>query len=799
MVSSTVAFAAAANFPAPFVQGGAADIAVVYGGKAASTDLVAVTDVTAKLQAELAKQTATAGTTSTGTSVSGGDFVKLSKSSDNMNLGNSAIDVFGATVDDDDLTTLLKDGTYLNDENSEYDYEQKLTLGPNINLTFFADSDYKSKEPTIGIQIGSNKFVMNYSEDFTTDAESDVSSSGDLADFETTDLMLLGKKYYILDAINGTSATNFGKFTMLDSANTGLVTEGETLTIKVGDKSYEVSISFVDSSSTKIVVNGELTNSLSEGETFKISDGTYVGIKDILFNSKDTGISKVEFSIGSGKIEITSGSDIELNDDSINGLKGYVVRGSPTSGKQRLDKIVIEWTTDEEEFITPSQSIEMPGFKSVKLSMGDFFMPAKEVTKVAYDGDNSIELIAPVKDGTARFNILFANSTGEFTRIGADTDEILKTSNTADLLFNETGASTNVDRWFVASWNDTDSSESYLLSATVTESDGRNRTSIKNEVSGDTVCKDKIAGDSCDVGNVALTIGTVFRTGSDKWVNFTAGTGTSFDKLYTKTGLKIALPVDVTLAGSQTADGSINLSTTDATTESAGHNHNSFFLFMTEENKDDDVALGRKFNVTIDDDSDGDLHINDVDTGNVEEDVSGTNDDTTSYAFTDLATKVTRTVTSDRGNADIEYHGSESYADVLLSAPAAVVSSGDDGSSTGVKELGSVSVVDSEVSSVSGKNLIVVGGSCVNTVAADLLGGALCGAAFEQKTGVGAGSFLIETFARSGGKVATLVAGYNAGDTTNAAKYMTTQTVDTTVGKKYTGTSATSASLVTTA
>ncbi len=78
-----------------------------------------------------------------------------------------------------------------------------------------------------------------------------------------------------------------------------------------------------------------------------------------------------------------------------------------------------------------------------------------------------------------------------------------------------------------------------------------------------------------------------------------------------------------------------------------------------------------------------------------------------------------------------------------------------------------------------------------------MLGGALCGSAFEAKTGVGNGQFLIQTFSRTGGKVATLVAGYNAADTTNAGKYLTTQTVDTTVGKKYKGTSATQATLVT--
>ncbi len=111
-----------------------------------------------------------------------------------------------------------------------------------------------------------------------------------------------------------------------------------------------------------------------------------------------------------------------------------------------------------------------------------------------------------------------------------------------------------------------------------------------------------------------------------------------------------------------------------------------------------------------------------------------------------------------------------------------------------------MSVTDAEAASVSTKNLIVVGGSCVNTVAAELLGSAalLCGADWEAKTGVGSGQFLVQTFSRTGGKVATLVAGYNAGDTTNAAKYLTTQTaIDTTAGKKYKGSTATSAELVT--
>ena len=153
--------------------------------------------------------------------------------------------------------------------------------------------------------------------------------------------------------------------------------------------------------------------------------------------------------------------------------------------------------------------------------------------------------------------------------------------------------------------------------------------------------------------------------------------------------------------------------------------------------------------------------------------------------------------------AKITYAGQEAYADVFLTDVTANVSSTSTNasatttSSSGVKVLGSVALSDGEVAQASGKNLVVVGGSCVNKVAAELLGGPLCGAAFEAKTGVGNGQFLIQSFSRTGDKIATLVAGYNAADTTNAAAYFTTQTVDTMVGKKYKGTSATQATLVT--
>ena len=89
--------------------------------------------------------------------------------------------------------------------------------------------------------------------------------------------------------------------------------------------------------------------------------------------------------------------------------------------------------------------------------------------------------------------------------------------------------------------------------------------------------------------------------------------------------------------------------------------------------------------------------------------------------------------------------------------------------------------MDSEVASVATKNLIVVGGSCVNTAAAALVGGAYCEADWTTATSAGTGQYVVKAYATSSitSKLALLVAGYEAADTTAAATYVTTTEFDT--------------------
>jgi hypothetical protein len=792
MLSSTVA----AAYPAPFVEAGVADAAVVYGANAALSDASAAIDLMNDLNS---------GVVSTGeTTATGGDSILLSKSSDNLNVGNN-VTVFTGSVDESDLKTLLADGTYVANDNDEFDYEQKIELfGSFPNLAHFRDSDYESavgltkKTPTLGFKINSNTKILAYTLEFTQDAESDI-ASGDMEDIEKSNIMLMGKPYYVSDLKNGTSTTTFGKMTLLDSAAKASLAEGESKTILVDGVNYEVSIAFVGSATqTKISVNGETTNTLNVGESFKLSDGSYVSIEDILYVIKDTGISQVEVSVGKGKLEITSGSDIKLNEDTVQGVKGYVYRGTGSGNTEKIDKIQINWTTDEEVFLSPELELVMPGFEAVKFTMGDLVRPTEEKVTIEKDSDTSIELTVPITDGPVSFNILYANASGDFIGIGKAADDRLATTNESTLDFQEKDANGNdYHSYFVASYNITQEAQSYLLRAKVSNdtTNSRIETTIDKMIDGSwtAVCEEKIAADTCDIGDVTLTIDYAAHTsGAGENVTLSAGTGVNFNTVYTKGGLRISLPFVPTIGafaaqGNTSNDdthGSIHFGDAFAGNSSAGHSPDTFYLFMDGEDKDENLDGGVQFNVTIDDNSDNNLQVSEVAHAGTGGATGLEMDDTSiyeTYIVDDVAPRILHYTNPDEDYAEVYYpttDSSETYAEVYLAEGSVSVSASGD-------EAKVVVVKDSEVSSVANKNLIVVGGSCINSVAATILGSSspICGDAFSEATNVAAGQSLIKTVTSplAADKVAMLVAGYGAEDTVDAVAVVK-DGVDATVG-----------------
>ena len=762
MLGMTAGIAAAANYPAPFVSGGSPNVAIVYGSGAALSDQTAAQSISASLSSFV----------SGGGTPTGGDSFKLERSSTFFHLGDNITEVYSSDIDDDELEELLADGVYVDDDNDEFDFTQKIVIGGNLQLGMFEDNDYAEDDPTVGFRVPSGTTVLTYTLTMTDQPL--------LADLTTTDITMMGRSYYVLS--NSSSGSNF-ILTLLDSAEDTTLSEGSTATVS----GHSVSIDFISSSEVVLIVDGTATNGLGETDTQKLADGSYVGIKDIRFNSKEGTTSSVEFSIGSGKLKLTSGSDVEINDDVVNDLTATIVNTTTA-----LTSIALAWAADDDLFITPTSSITMPGFEAVTLSFGGLDYPAEETIAVEKGSSTHAELSNfPLKDTTATIPFLYANAASNFSGIGEDANNKLKTAATGS----NVSFDSDTDEMLVATWAGTAEAESYLMRATnfITESavDKVDLQYLKDGVW--TTFKTKAQeGDTFSLGSVDLKVFDIFNSENNVTIMNTS-TSVNFNQLYSKEGLRVQLPYENVTAAA-TTEGSIYFSFF-ANASATGHNALSFYLVAREEDKDDNVAAGDWLNLTIgwDSGSTAQPEVSAVGTSNTDATSTeiGETDVFRDFTYSALATEILYDQpSSGQKSVKLMYHGSEVTADVYITAPEAVLSGGGG--------LGDVLVTDAEVATVSTKNLVVVGGSCINSAAASLVGGAYCGSAWTTATGVGAGQFLIKGYASSSltSRLALLVAGWEAADTVNAATYLRTQSVDTSKG--YLGTSGTSATLSTT-
>jgi hypothetical protein len=771
LTGMTMGVAAAASYPAPFVSGGTANVAIVYGtgSGVSSLDLIQAGNIQTDLQAYLG----TGSTTGSGSSVEGGDSYKFEKTSTKFHLGDNITGVISSSIDDDELPTLLADGKYIDDDNDEFDYTQKIDIGANLQLSMFEDNDYVEDQPSIGFHIPSGTTVLTYTLDF--------SDQPNLGDLPTTDIPIMGKSYYVLS--NSTSGVN-KVLTLLDSAESTVLSQGESATVDGKD----VSIAYISSTEVKFTVDGQTTNSLAEGNTAKLTDGSYIGVKDILYDAKEAGISKVEFSIGTGKLTLTSGSEIQMNDEAVSGVTVTI-----TNSTEALDSIAIVWSADDDLFIAEDSEITMPGFGAIKLSFGGLNYPTEETIEVQQGGDTYAVLENfPLKDGAADINILYGAS-GEFSGIGKDVDNRLVTAAPgATLTFDA-----DSDDYWVASWSDGNDGESYLMRATNFVLDGTdNKTTIQYYKDGawtDTKTGAK-EGDTFSIGSVDLLVDVVNRTQKTVIIGNNSA-NTNFNTLYSKEGMKVYLPYEA--ANTSLALGAINFSS-EGDGGQVGHNATSFHLTMEEEDKDNQVGDGDTINVTVgwDSSTTQEVEVSAVTTTNTDATSTeiGDTDVERDFTYTALATEILyNKPTSGQDSVKLIYHGEEVAADVYITSPDATVTPGTGGTAGGA--LGDILVKDTEISSVATKNLVVVGGSCINSAAASLVGGAYCGAMFTEKAGVGSGQFVIKGYSDSTitSKMALLVAGYEAADTVNAATYLRTQKPDT--SQAWVGTSSSSATL----
>jgi hypothetical protein len=725
MAGMTLGAAAAANYPAPFVSGGSANVAIVYGTGAgvSSLDLVQAGNIQDSLEEFVSGGSVV---------VEGGESFLLEKSSNSFNFNND-LDAVYADLDDAEMD-FLADGTY-DDGDIDETFTQKITLSSKT-LGLFADSDYNNKEPTIGFKWTNNQYILDYLMEFDDTIV--------LTDMNDTDLPLMGSTYYVLTATDNV-------IEMLDSAEKVVLSEGDTVT--VGGK--DVEIEYINANDVKFTVDGEITKKLSDHEYDELDDGSYIVVNEIMYSEKEAGVSKVEFSIGAGKMTLETGEEIQLNDEDVDGLVS-IFDG---------DSINITWLSDGESFLTEANALTMPLFESIKLAFGGMNFPDSPEMISLETGDT----MTLVMDNYELPLFTFAGAAGAASTLGEEDYPLVTAATTLTANYTgSAGANSTVltggldlveDNRFLVTSIDDDLGDIQTLYYEVKTVDWDSPDVLVEleDLIGDRDLTLDAMDDSQDVEDVTVTLRAVNDT--HVYLKFSGAT-TVYNMAVSDLGLKVILPENTS---TQTCD-----------------LENGVPIFFVEANKDDEIGNGMWFSANVKATGNEKLHVVSTNVTTLED----ADDVYIGYVPSDLTTKVTHDETGDEYDFELEYYGEEVTADVMVVGGSSTISGGESG-------LGNILVKDSEVSSVATKNLIVVGGSCINSAAAALVGGTKCGASWTAATGIGTGQFLIKGYADSTitSKLALLVAGYDAEDTVKATTYLVNKNVDT--SKAYKGTSST--------
>ncbi|MEM2956042.1 MAG: hypothetical protein QW041_00480 [Candidatus Pacearchaeota archaeon] len=741
LLGSTIGFAGAmaqsVSYPNDFAD------AVVVIGSAGVADMAAANNIAA----DLGKLT-----TGVETSVSQGWLVK--KAGEKLNYGEDIFDI-DSSIGSDELPDLLADGVYKETKgntDNDVNYEQYIDFTNNGNLLDFTVDDTVDNEPAgsyLKLTKGTNAFT--YRLKFTDKVKFDNSSSTTTKeDFELSKLKMLGTEWTIIDATSSGGAIN--KLVLMGGAATATLKSGAKTDLIVGGKSYSVEATVYsgkDLGKASFVINGEELT-IDEGSTDELSDGTVVGVTEISTSQKEATPDIVTFYLGARKLVLENGEPVELNGEEIDGSTVAI-----TSSNKELSQISISYAPDEDDvFIGVGKSWTDPVFGAIKFVFAGLEKNTEKI-EVSTSADKGK---LKVKDT--------AGNTIEIPFIDNDTNvflgDKLVPTNTATI---STGLGNLItqDGGYCTGKSSLEDCEKIKFLAV--DSSGEARIiEIKN------IDLSKSEIDFYDVTK-GLTIDNVA---------FVNGTNDALDVGFMEININISIEdrsivlndinkYNVSGAFQTSLEGSLNLS-------------QSGKVVRIQLYQEDNSQIA-EFNITVE--SDGDMIVDNIDATlyDIEED----SDTQVGIDKTKWGALFTWD-SEDKNSLTIEYPEEKVVANVYVAPISAIVSGG-----------GIVPVVkDTELGDLKAtKNLVVVGGSAINRIAAELLKVSFptygTDAAWQSATGVGPDMAIIKLFSGAdktfgAGNVALLVAGYEAADTQAAAKYLITNpgAVTTKVIKKTT-------------
>lgn len=786
MLGATAAGAFAAadlkSYPTMFVKDGSFDGVLVVGEKAQPIDNLALTDIAANM-----KTVGAAGATTTTTISgdawlvkSGNDVLEFGESIGPSTAGAGVVDF----VDSSNLGALA-DGTFANSKGT-FDYEQFIYFdNAQINTTYQEDDDDKTDT---FVKIKDGVMFARYQLNFIDAAESDIdaSDSFNLKDYDDKSFTMLGKTFDVVKA-QTQATTNPGgiKLTLMSGSARDNILEGESKTYTIKGKTYDVSLTFTNSANqAKFIVNGEATPLMDESDTEKLSDGTIIGLSEVLYQDYAGGVHQAEFFLGADKLELIddainqSGStdSLQVNDETIDGaqveISGSIIDQSLTTtddGSLEIDLIEINMTSQDDYFIAKGETLG----GQPELDEKDLLF--SQNWDIRFEGmDDSIAstlITAQDSGGEKEYQLTFTNVGGKQITMPlayADAATSMRLGDQDDQL-QLNNSNIGKDNYFILNDDSDEDSITQVVQYKGADKYSNSEPKIKFKIlsTGEIVERPvtHVAANAAGASATLTLAGTSYtinnhsavgNTGSDDWnITVTGGTDNSRGTGGSNTRSNFLI-----------AKGGAKIYILDWAMNDSSSNSIQFNVSLIDADQIDDVNvvpyLVKGFNITV--------ASQELDLG-TEIGItltSPSDDDDNSYGWSGNGAWVRRYSPSTTTSADqmhIDWPEEEKTPLVYVTSGATAASSSTTGDLVAVTIPVGATKLDSEVASTDAQNVVAVGGPCVNTVAADLLGNpAVC------TTGFTPGKARIKLWEHSNGKISMLVAGYTGADTRLAGK-----------------------------
>ena len=736
MVAATIMGAAAnlAEYPAPFVKDYVFDGKIVVGEMAATSDVMGAIDIAASLQAA-AKSPAGSGSGSESISIDGG--VAIKGGSEDFNYGDAMSDFNSGEYDATDFPEILADGMIEDESGTEWDYEQTITVG-DAAIVYGQDEDF-GDDPVfyLDLESGSNDYIV-----FTVEFD----ETTDLAALQDSETIEMFGRSYTFDPSNADNGS--GDLTLFGSDVSVQVTQGESVTVEVGGEEYTIELLGGNSDAASPTANlrvtgdGTETKSLAEGTSRTVA-GLDLVIEDVFINNIGESSIAVNLFVGSNELiipdsAISSTADsydqVTINDDDNMDIYAWV------DGADFSEVEAIHFRVDPTDFDnaeTDNNWNWLPVGSTFTEDLFGFSLTFDGMTHAYGEGSE----VLFTRDAEA-YDITFTNNDGdEYSAIELYRDDGSSAPSMAlgeDLVLS--GNTLADEQIFIVEETESKAGESKTYVLQVKTIDGTDNEVSLRDLAGSTVPLQE--GD--EIYDTGYYIGTV---GASDFVLWTDSDGTTANNVKTRLVTEGGLIINLDTA---LGDDVANLS-------------------AVEDSDDVDEATVGTLTIEMVPDADDDIALSGIawSTG-----VDGINDqaDNYEYGFSDYGTWYRQEIDNNGDDLTLYYSGDEADFNVFLTSPEAVVvrSGSNDGNAYLINKIGvGAAVLDSDAMGLIGRtNMIVVGGPCVNSIAAHLLGDPEnCAEGFE------AGHAMIKLFP-NGNKVALLVAGYGADDTTAAARVL---------------------------